>query len=193
MTAMTASTSTDSTSLSAIAKVWIAHSLTGPGVTSMTTEPTAVRASASGPNATATSWVTPRATAAAATPAQRFRPARRHAAKVPGNFTRKAYRNVREIGCFTRIDHSLERKLDGDRGQEGRHRRWGLGLRSCDGGGAGQARRRAWRCWTGRSRRARKSPTPSAGPSTKSTSPTSPAPSRCCSRPSTTSADCTSR
>ena len=74
MTAMTASTSTDSTSLSAMPKVWIAHSLTGPGVTSMTTEPTAVRASASGPNATATSWVTPRATAAAATPANAFVP-----------------------------------------------------------------------------------------------------------------------
>ena len=31
MTAITASTSTDSTSLSAVPNVWIAHSLTGPG------------------------------------------------------------------------------------------------------------------------------------------------------------------
>ena len=48
MTAITASTSTDSTSLSAVPNVWIAHSLTGPGVRSMTADPTAVRASASG-------------------------------------------------------------------------------------------------------------------------------------------------
>ena len=74
MTAITASTSTDSTSLSAMPKVWIANSLIGPGVRSMTAEPTAVRASACGPNATASSWVTPSAIAAAAMP---------HSARVP--------------------------------------------------------------------------------------------------------------
>ncbi len=74
MAAITASTSTDSTSLSAMPKIWIAHSLTGPGVRSMTADPTAVRASACGPNAPASSWVTPSATAAAAMP---------HSARLP--------------------------------------------------------------------------------------------------------------
>ena len=72
--AITASTSTDRTSLSAMPKIWIAHSLTGPGVRSMTADPTAVRASACGPNGTATNCVTPSATAAAAMP---------HRARVP--------------------------------------------------------------------------------------------------------------
>ncbi len=44
---------------------------------------------------------------------------------------------------------------------------------------------RALRSWTGRSRRARRWPTPSAARSTRWTSPTSKAPSRCCSRRST--------
>ena len=47
--AITATTRIDNTSLSAVAKVWIAHSLTGPGVRSMTADPTALRASDSGP------------------------------------------------------------------------------------------------------------------------------------------------
>ena len=67
--AITATTSTDNTSLSAVAKVWMAHSLTGPGVRSMTADPTALRASDSGPTKTASNWVTPSATAAAAMPA----------------------------------------------------------------------------------------------------------------------------
>jgi hypothetical protein len=67
--AITATTITDRNSLSAVPKVWMAHSLIGPGVRSMTADPTALRASASGPRNTASSWVTPSATAAAATPA----------------------------------------------------------------------------------------------------------------------------
>jgi hypothetical protein len=47
----------------------IAHSLTGPGVRSMTVDPTAVRESDSGPTNAASSWVTPMAMAAAAIPA----------------------------------------------------------------------------------------------------------------------------
>jgi len=67
--AMTAITATDRNSLSAVPKVWIAHSFTGPGVTLMTAVPTAVRASAAGEKKAAVSSTTPRATAAAATPA----------------------------------------------------------------------------------------------------------------------------
>ena len=81
--AITASTSTDSTSLSAMPKVWMAHSLTGPGVRSMTVDPTAVRASDSGPTKAASSWVTPSATAAAAIPASALALARGHEAKLP--------------------------------------------------------------------------------------------------------------
>lgn len=68
--AITPSTASVSTSLSAIPNVVIAHSLTAPGVASMTADPTAVRASACGPNGTAANSVTPTATAAAATPHQ---------------------------------------------------------------------------------------------------------------------------
>ena len=67
--AITPSTTMVRKSLSAVPKVWIVHSLTGPGERSMIVEPIAVRASACGPNATARSWVTPSATAAAAMPA----------------------------------------------------------------------------------------------------------------------------
>ena len=67
-TAMTTSTMTVRNSLSLVPKVWIAHSLTGPGVRSMTEEPIALRASAVGPNGTATSAPTPTAIAAAAIP-----------------------------------------------------------------------------------------------------------------------------
>ena len=83
MTAITTSTSTDSTSLSAVPKVWIAHSLTGPGVRSMTADPMAVRASAAGPTNAASSCVTPSATAAAATPAIAFVSRAAMLAKLP--------------------------------------------------------------------------------------------------------------
>ena len=83
MRAITASTSTDNTSLSAVPKVWITNSLTGPGVRSMTADPTAVRESAPGPTNAARSWVTPRATAAAATPAIAFVSRAAMLAKVP--------------------------------------------------------------------------------------------------------------
>ena len=73
-TPITAITATDRNSLSAVPKVWIAHSLTGPGVRLMTAVPTAVRASAAGEKKAAVSWTTPRATAAAATPAPIRRP-----------------------------------------------------------------------------------------------------------------------
>ncbi len=66
---MTPSTTIDRKSLSAVPNVVIAHSLTGPGVRSMTVDPTAVRESACGPTNAAISWVTPSATAAAAIPA----------------------------------------------------------------------------------------------------------------------------
>ncbi len=69
MIAITASTSTESTSLSAVPKVVIAHSLTGPGVRSMTADPTAVRESALWPTKADSNWVIPSATAAAAMPA----------------------------------------------------------------------------------------------------------------------------
>src|SRR5262249_41986252 len=68
MAATTATTITDRNSLSEVPNVWIAHSLTGPGVRSMIADPTAFRASAAGPNGTATSCATPRPTAAAAMP-----------------------------------------------------------------------------------------------------------------------------
>jgi uncharacterized membrane protein len=54
--------------LSEVPNVWMAHSLTGPGVRSMTADPTALSASACGPNGAATSSVIPTATAAAAMP-----------------------------------------------------------------------------------------------------------------------------
>ncbi len=69
MIAITASTSTESTSLSAVPKVVIAHSFTGPGVRSMTADPTAVRESAPWPTKADSNWVIPSATAAAAMPA----------------------------------------------------------------------------------------------------------------------------
>lgn len=69
MVAITTSTRTVSIGLSAVPNVLMAHSRTGPGVRSMTTDPTAVRASDTGPKNTASNPVTPRATAAAATPA----------------------------------------------------------------------------------------------------------------------------
>ncbi|SHW75060.1 Uncharacterised protein [Mycobacteroides abscessus subsp. abscessus] len=69
ITAMTTSTDTVRNSLSLVPKVWIAHSLTGPGVRSMTTDPTAVRESACGPSGIASSAAAPSATAAAARPA----------------------------------------------------------------------------------------------------------------------------
>jgi hypothetical protein len=61
----------------------MAHSFTGPGVKSMTAEPTAVRESAWGPTKAATSCVTPRATAAAATPAAARIPLDAMLAKLP--------------------------------------------------------------------------------------------------------------
>ena len=66
---MTTTTMTVRNVLSLVPKVWMAHSLTGPGVRLITEVPTAVRASAAGENTTAASCVTPRATAAAARPA----------------------------------------------------------------------------------------------------------------------------
>ena len=70
-TVMTASTTiTDRKSLSAVPKVWMAHSFTGPGVRSMTTAPTAARASLAAETSADTNWVTPRATTAPATPAE---------------------------------------------------------------------------------------------------------------------------
>ena len=65
---ITISTIADKNNLSAVPNVWMAHSLTGPGVRSITDEPTAVRASALEPNGTATRALTPRAIAAAARP-----------------------------------------------------------------------------------------------------------------------------
>ena len=73
-TAITAITATERNNLSAVPKVRIAHSFTGPGVALMTAVPTAVRASAAGEKKAALSWTTPRATAAAATPAPMRRP-----------------------------------------------------------------------------------------------------------------------
>jgi hypothetical protein len=67
--AMTPSTTIDRKSLSAVPNVAIAHSLTGPGVRSMTVDPTAVRESEPGPTNAASNWVTPSETAAAAIPA----------------------------------------------------------------------------------------------------------------------------
>jgi N-dimethylarginine dimethylaminohydrolase len=52
---ITTTTATDTNSLSAVPNVWMAHSLTAPGVRSMTVDPTAFRASAAGPNGTAPS------------------------------------------------------------------------------------------------------------------------------------------
>ena len=61
ITAMARITATVRNSLSLVAKVWMAHSLTGPGVRSMTTDPTAVRESACGPRGIARSAATPSA------------------------------------------------------------------------------------------------------------------------------------
>ncbi len=81
--------------MSAVPNVVIAHSLTGPGVRSMTADPTAVRESDSGPTTRPTSWVTPSATAAAAIPAIARGPLRAAMqAKVPIRLTRKPYRKV---------------------------------------------------------------------------------------------------
>ena len=162
MTAITTSTSTDSTSLSAMPNVWIAHSLTGPGVRSMTADPTAVRASASVPTNTATSWVTPRATAAAAMPAIAFVPRVDMLAKLPTRLPERLTEKLHRLGCFTIRAlfgkgarwRSRERRPSSSAGRPGSERppprRWPSGVP-------------AWRCSTGRSRRARKSPTPSAG------------------------------
>src|SRR5258705_12910889 len=46
----------------------MAHSFTGPGVRSITADPTALRASAADPNGMAASWAAPSAVAAAAVP-----------------------------------------------------------------------------------------------------------------------------
>src|SRR6478609_6140369 len=81
--AMTASTRIDSASLSAVPNVVIAHSFTGPGVRSMTDDPTAVRESDCGPTNAATSWVMPSDTAAAAMPAIARDPLDAMQAKVP--------------------------------------------------------------------------------------------------------------
>ncbi len=67
-TAMMSSTITVRNNLSAVPKVWIAHSFTGPGVRSMTVDPMAFRASADAPRGAATSALRPRVTAAAAIP-----------------------------------------------------------------------------------------------------------------------------
>ena len=61
-------TTTDKNSLSVVPNIRMADSLTGPGVRSMTTDPTAFKASAAGPNSAESSCMTPRATATAATP-----------------------------------------------------------------------------------------------------------------------------
>ena len=67
--AITATTITDRNSLSEVPKVWIAHSLTGPGVRLITAVPTEVRTSAAGEKKEASNCATPKPTAAAATPA----------------------------------------------------------------------------------------------------------------------------
>ena len=67
--AITTSTITERNNLSAVPKVWIAHSLTGPGVRFTTAVPTEVRTSAAGEKKVARSCATPTPTAAAATPA----------------------------------------------------------------------------------------------------------------------------
>ena len=67
--ATTATTITDRNSLSAVPKVWIAHSLAGPGVRLITAVPTEVRTSAAGEKKDASNCATPKPTAAAATPA----------------------------------------------------------------------------------------------------------------------------
>ena len=66
---MTTSTITERNNLSEVAKVWIAHSLTGPGVRFTTAVPTDVRTSAAGEKKVARSCATPRPTAAADMPA----------------------------------------------------------------------------------------------------------------------------
>ena len=66
---ITTITITARNNLSDVPKVWIAHSLTGPGVRLMTAVPTDVRASAAGEKNAATNSVTPKETAAAAKPA----------------------------------------------------------------------------------------------------------------------------
>ena len=65
---ITMSTIAERNNLSAVPNIWMAHSLNGPGVRSITAEPTAVRASALDPNGTATRALTPSAIAAPATP-----------------------------------------------------------------------------------------------------------------------------
>ena len=67
--AITTSTITERNNLSEVPKVWIAHSLTGPGVRFTTAVPTEVRTSAAGEKKVARSCATPTPTAAAATPA----------------------------------------------------------------------------------------------------------------------------
>ena len=57
-----------------------------------------------------------------------------HRLKPPERLTECAMRYV-----AWRSDHSLERELDGDRGQEGRRRRWRVGLRTGNRRVAGQA------------------------------------------------------
>ena len=69
--------------LSLVPKVWIAHSLTGPGVRLITEVPTAVRASAAGEKNAAINCVTPRATAADAMPAPIREPIGGMPAKLP--------------------------------------------------------------------------------------------------------------
>ena len=76
----TASTITDRKSLSAVPKVWMAHSFTEPGVRSMIAAPTAALASLAGETRAETSWVTPKATTAPAAPAE----ATPAAIRVPG-------------------------------------------------------------------------------------------------------------
>ena len=64
--AMTTSTITERNNLSAVPNVWIAHSLTGPGVRLMTAVPTADAHIGGGRENRASNWATPTATAAAA-------------------------------------------------------------------------------------------------------------------------------
>ena len=99
--AITTRMATDRTSLFAVPNSCIAHSLTGPGVSSMNADPTAVRTSASGPNAAPSSCATPTATAAAAMPP---------AARGPSSLMSPSYRRdvpesltelCHPLGCFT--------------------------------------------------------------------------------------------
>src|SRR5258705_6929333 len=85
----------------------MAHSFTGPGVRSITADPTALRASAADPNGMAASWAAPSAVAAAAVPLTIRR------IRVFLNDTVSNYRPRRRVTSYEAVtDHARLRAPD---------------------------------------------------------------------------------